>query len=240
LSGREKIKIDNLIMKSILTLAMAMATGMAAMAQPYSVATNVTLNAAIPDNNPSGLASAVNVSGLAANILNVTVTLDITGGYNGDLYAYLAGPNGGFSVLLNRSGVNSGSAFGYSDTGFNNVTFDDSASNPDIHFYQTAVNPNGGVSGGVVSGTWGSDGETANPQSAPGSFNSGTGGATLATFDNLDGNGQWTLFLADLAGGNQSTLVSWNLDVTTVPEPSALALAALGASLLAVRKLRRI
>jgi hypothetical protein len=45
------------------------------------------------------------------------------------------------------------------------------------------------------------------------------------------------LFLADLSAGNQSTLASWSLDITTVPEPSSLALGALGVLVLAgIRK----
>jgi hypothetical protein len=63
---------------------------------------------------------------------------------------------------------------------------------------------------------------------------------TLASFDGISGNdaaGQWTLFLADLSAGDQSTLVSWSVDITTVPEPSSLALGALGLLVLAgVRK----
>jgi subtilisin-like proprotein convertase family protein len=222
-------------MKKILILAMAMAMGAAAYGQYAFNGTNSTINT-IPDNNPSGVASTITVPTLAAQIANVTVTLDITGGYNGDIYAYLAGPNSGFAVLLNRSGVSGSSAYGYGDSGFD-VTFDDSGSNPDIHFYQTAVNPNGGVSGGVVSGDWGSDGENINPQSSPGSFPVGAT-ATLASFEGIDGSdaaGQWTLFLADLAAGNQSTLVSWSVDITTVPEPSTLALGAMGIVLLAFR-----
>jgi subtilisin-like proprotein convertase family protein len=216
-------------MKRILTLAMVMATTVAALAQFNN--TN-TPNAVIPDNNANGLADTMTVSGLGANIGNVTVSLDITGGYNGDLYAYLAGPNTGFAVLLNRVGENGSSSFGYSDAGFN-ITLDDSAANPGIHFYQTASPV---FSGGQLTGNWASDGENIDPQSAPSSFNAGSGGATLTSFNGDNGNGQWTLFLADLSGGDQSTLVSWSLDITAVPEPGTLALAALGG--LAVLALR--
>src|SRR5476651_2336665 len=109
-------------MKRILTLTLMMALSGVAYAQPFVWNSTNTVNATIADNNQSGYANTIAVSGLVAAISNVTVTLDITGGYNGDLYAYLAGPNAGFAVLLNRSGVNSGNAFGYSDAGFN-ITF---------------------------------------------------------------------------------------------------------------------
>jgi len=225
-------------MKRILTLAMAMAMGAAAYGQYAFNGTNSAINEAIPDNNPSGVASTMTVPTLAAAIGSVTVTLDITGGYNGDLYAYLAGPNGGFAVLLNRSGVSGSSAYGYGDSGFN-VTFDDSGSNPDIHFYQNTGYPGSLNGSGQLTGTWGSDGENLNPQSPPGSFGVSPT-ETLTSFDGIDGTdagGQWTLFLADLSAGNQSTLVSWSVDINTVPEPSALALGALGVLVLAgVRK----
>jgi len=222
-------------MKRILTLTLMMALGTAAYAQPYEFKGTNTLNGAIPDNSPSGLANTMSVTGLAAAISNVTVTLNITGGYNGDLYAYLAGPNGGFAVLLNRSGVNSGNAFGYSDAGFN-IILNDSVSAPGIHTYQSSSPV---YSSGQLTGTWGSDGENIDPQSTPASFNAGTGSSNLGTFSSLDGNGSWTLFLADLSAGNQSTIVSWSLDITTVPEPSTLALGAFGLALIASRKLIR-
>jgi len=44
----------------------------------------------------------------------------------------------------------------------------------------------------------------------------------------LSGDGTWTLFLADLAAGDQSTIVSWSLDITTVPEPQTWAMAGIG------------
>jgi hypothetical protein len=47
------------------------------------------------------------------------------------------------------------------------------------------------------------------------------------------------MFLADMAAGNQGTIVSWSLDITTVPEPSTLALGALALGVLATAKARR-
>jgi subtilisin-like proprotein convertase family protein len=221
--------------KQLLTLAAAMAMGAMAHGQAFTFDhTNNVSGGVIPDNNPSGYADTMAVGALADNILNVTVTLDITGGYNGDLYAYLAGPNGGFAMLLNRVGVSGSSTYGYGDAGFN-ITLDDSGSNPDIHTYQTVSNPGGGQ----LTGIWGSDGENISPLSSPGSFTGTAGSATLASFDNLNATGTWTLFLADLAAGNQSTIVSWSLDITTVPEPSTLALGVLGIGLLTATKAGR-
>jgi subtilisin-like proprotein convertase family protein len=220
--------------KQILTWAAAMALGTMAHGQAFTFnQTNNVSGGVIPDNNPSGYADTMTVGSLAGNIQNVTVSLDITGGYNGDLYAYVAGPNGGFAVLLNRVGVNASSTYGYSDAGFN-ITLDDSGINPDIHFYQ---NDGPSYTGGQLTGTWGSDGENISPLSSPGSF-TGSGSANLTTFDGLDATGTWTLLLADLAAGNQSTLVSWDLDITTVPEPSSLVLGALGLGLMATRGFR--
>ncbi len=188
-----------------------------------------TYNAAIPDGDLSGLALSTNLAGLSpSSISNVDVRLNISGGYNGDLYAFLVGPNGGFAVLLNRSGVsNNTSAFGYSDSGFN-VTLTGLGSNPSIQYYQSF-----GGSGSPVTGIWAPSGINIDPSSSLpadfwNAFVSGSPSALLSSFNGTDANGTWTLFLADLSGGGQSTLVSWGLDITTVPEPSTLALTGLG------------
>jgi len=184
-------------------------------------------NAAIPDGDLSGLALSTNLAGMTpSTISNVDVRLNISGGYNGDLYAFVTGPNGGFAVLLNRSGVsNSASAFGYSDSGFD-VTFSLSGANS-IQYYGSY-----GGTGSPVTGTWLPSGLNIDPTSAPSdfwtAFLSGSPSALLSSFGGNDANGTWTLFLADLSGGGQSTLVSWGLDITTVPEPSTLALTGLG------------
>jgi len=41
----------------------------------------------IPDNDPSGVAFSFNLGDPATRIENVTVSLSVSGGWNGDLYA---------------------------------------------------------------------------------------------------------------------------------------------------------
>src|ERR1700679_4363709 len=119
-------------MKPILILVLACGMTTAVFGQDdYN--TNLTMNIQIPDYTPSGLAQGIDISGLSGTISSVTLSVDIAGGYNGDLYAYLAGPNGGFAVLLNRVGIST--ANGYSDTGFD-VTFSDAAASS-INNYQS-------------------------------------------------------------------------------------------------------
>ena len=208
--------------------------GLAALAQTnYSF--TFPVNEAVPDGNPSGLALTPDLTGVGGIITNLTVSLDISGGYNGDLYAYLRGPNGGFAVLLNRFGVTSGDASGYSDTGFD-VTFADSAA-ANIHFYQSlAYDLNGN---GQLTGTWQPDGRAIDPLSSPSLFDTTPPTALLNSFDGTDPEGTWTLFLADLSSGGQSTVVNWSLNFETVPEPSAWALLGIGIFLAARKRINR-
>lgn len=165
-----------------------------------------SLNLAIPDANPNGITSSLLVSGAAASLTHVNVTLNVSGGYNGDLYAYLS-YNGTLVTLLNRVGTGSGDAiqnsFGYSTAGFNNVTLDDAATGGNIHNIQ-------------------------NPGSLPTVSYTADGGS-LASFNLANPNGTWTLFFADMSAGNTSTLEGWSLDITAVPEPVNVALGIFGA-----------
>lgn len=193
------------------------------------------VNVAVPDGDPSGLALNNNLTGMDGVISSLTVSLNISGGFNGDLYAYLAGPDGGFAVLLNRTGVTDGNAFGYDDTGFN-VTFTTSATN-NIHFYQNlAYDLN---SNGQLTGDWQPDGRAIDPQSSPSLFDSTSPTALLNSFDDTNPNGTWRLYLADLSNGAESQLVNWDLEITTIPEPGDLSLLALGGCLTALGCSRR-
>ena len=169
---------------------------------------------AIPDGSPVGVMEQFNVSGVGGSISNVQVTLDITGGFNGDLYAYLVDPQGRLVVLLNRPGVTSINPFGYSDSVMN-VTLDGLADN-NIHDYAS-----GGPGSYSLSGTtWAADGRNVNPLATGGILYGTSTAANLSIFQNTDVNGVWTFFIADLgAGGGSANLNSIILNIMTVPEP---------------------
>jgi subtilisin-like proprotein convertase family protein len=178
----------------------------------YSPGNNI--NANIPDGNPVGWAGTATASGYLPSISAVSVNLNISGGYNGDLYAYLS--YGGVLVpLLTRVGTTSGNAFGYANTGFN-VTLSSTASGAqDVHSYQdhsASYNESG-----QLLGTWQPDGRAIIPATSQPDFEASR--VSFGSYNAMNPNGTWTLFLADLSAGGQSQLVNWSLDITAVPEP---------------------
>jgi len=174
------------------------------------------INAAIPDNNANGYQNSQQITGVQESLItDVDVKLNISGGYNGDLYVYLT-HSSGFSVLLNRVGRTADDSFGYGDAGFS-VTLNDSALS-DIHLY-------GGNGDAQLTGTWQPDARNVDPAMV---LDTSTRSSFLNAFQGLDLNGTWTLFAADVSGGGQSTLVSWELEVTAVPEPVPVALGVFG------------
>ena len=184
------------------------------------------LGQVITDNNLSGVAYSLSfgTAGLAIDFL--TVTFNISGGYNGDLYAYL-GHDSSTLVLLNRVGVSSGSTYGYADPGFD-VTLTDTGT-LNIHAY-------GGNGASQLSGSFRADGQTTSPLAASSSFTAGGGSATFeSTFGGLDPGGDWILFFADASGGSVSTLNSWSVVISTVPEPANVALGVFAGLLAACR-----
>jgi hypothetical protein len=212
-------RLSGLILFFVLAGASPMASG--------QLATNIfsydNLNVDIRDNDPNGVQNSQTITGLAGSIADFQVTLDIAGtgaggAFNGDYFAELVNDTGGFAVLLNRAGMSSGNPLGNGDNGFS-ITFSDNAAN-DIHFYQN--HPDSFNSGGQLTGTWQPDGENISPLSAPSAFDAALSQQTamLNSFDGENPNGTWTLFLADLSEGGTGQLVSWSLDITTVPEPA--------------------
>src|ERR1035441_7065048 len=123
---------------SLMQMAMRMAmlvVGLAMLAWSAHAGV-INVNANIPDGSAVGWSGTATASGYLPSISDVSVNLNISGGYNGDLYAYLS--YGGVLVpLLNRVGVTAtggGNSFGYGDAGFN-VTLSSAGAN-DVHFYQ--------------------------------------------------------------------------------------------------------
>ena len=186
---------------------------------------------AIPDNNALGVQQTLELSGFSGPIESVSVRLTISGinggAFNGDLFVTLQ-HDSGYSVLLNRVGRTSLDPFGYADNGFD-LTF--TAAGNDIHAYQSGVYTLGGS--GELTGTWGADGRTTDPLSVV-ATDSRT--STLSSFNGLDANGTWTLFVADTSQNGEAQLNSWGLEVTVVPEPSTVAFMALGLVALAARR----
>jgi len=198
----------------ILAAAGLLASFTASADQSYSFTNYV--NSTIPDANPTGLSSDIVLSNLVGTISNVDVFLNTTNGFTGDLYAFLSFDGGGFAVLLNRPGKTSGNPFGYDDYGLSIDLTDWAAT--DVHLY-------GGNSGNPLLGDWQPDGRETDPQLT---LDTDPRTAFLSSFDDLDPNGTWTLFIADFATGSESTLVGWTLDIQTIPEPRTLALAFVG------------
>ena len=225
-------------MKLLQPLRLSLATrllvpGLLAASQPALQAATVwsqtwNLGTTVPDNAPVGLEDTRTVS-LASGLVitEVTVGLTLSGGWNGDLYAYLA-KDDGFAVLLNRPGRDADSPDG-SETSGMTVSFADSVSG-DLHTAIATIQ-------GAVTGSWQPDGRAVSPSTV---LDSDLRTAFLADFTGVDPSGEWTLFIADLNSGDQTTVDSWSLSLsaTAVPEPSSLWLPVLGISTMLLRRRR--
>ena len=152
----------------------------------------------IPDGNPVGVLFTGTISSLdpSATVSSLTISLNITGGFNGNLYSYLVSPSGTTVTLLDEPGAAQGanSGFGYGGAGFN-LTLSDAG----LTSIQTAFEANGVQFGG--GGTYQADG-------------------SLSGFSGSSVDGTWSLYFADLvSGGGTSQLHDWSLNITSAPEP---------------------
>ena len=98
------------IQSSLLTVLAALWAGVAGAQVTNNYSFTVDVNRNVPDANASGLTSVASFTEMVGNISAISLSLDFGNAagdlaFNGDLYAYLAGPNGGYAVLLNRAGV---------------------------------------------------------------------------------------------------------------------------------------
>jgi hypothetical protein len=189
-------------------LVLSLASASASLSYSYS-----GFGQQISDGSSVGITSIATVSGsgnIASSGDNVSVTLNLSGGNIGDLVAYLRF-NGVTVQLLNRPGT-SGNPLVLGYTGNSSFTFYPvTLSDGNV----TSVDSYGGGSiSSIVS------------------FNPSAGSAGFQAFNSLSSvSGNWTLFFADLSGGdgaNVTTLNSWSLNITAVPEPVNLALGILG------------
>ena len=215
---------DGLTVRSVLKsglLAFALVFGLRVSGQTTTTATNFSVNMAVPDALPSGLASSKIVATPITYISGLKVSVKLNGTWNGDIYCYLT-HSSGYTVLLNRVGRRTGSSLGYGDEGFD-VTFDDGAANGDIHIYRRTVNTNHSETtpvSGALTNVWAPDGRTDNPT---GVLDTSPRAALLGSFNGLDPNGEWVLFVADMEAGDIFTLDNWGLEITGYTPPSIVA-----------------
>ncbi len=208
------------LMPKMNRLSIAAGLALAASAQAGVVITSGTLDTPIPDDTSTGIALPLNVSD-TGTVTSVTVSLNLsvpTGetGWFGDLYAYVQ-HGSDISVLLARPGATDSNAFGYDDSQTVSITFADNAANGDIHTYRTTLNGNESTPlTGPLTGSWAPDGRTTDPSAT---VASDPRTATLSGLNGAQASGTWTLFLADLSGGNRYQINNWGMTITTVPEP---------------------
>ena len=219
------MKIKSFILAAVLLLPFA-----GARAQTnYDFSGTFANGSTVPDGNLTGWWDTETINNLPvyATLTDVTVSVDLSGGYNGDLYMYLEHDNT-LVVLANHPGVGSASPFGYADAGMN-VTFGDGGTG-DFHEYGSF--PGYSLTGGAL---WQPDGRNISPVSAAAAFDTAlrqNDGAPLGLLNDLSSDGDYTLFIADtVPGGGNEQVVNWALTLTSVPEPGVSALLGLGAAL---------
>lgn len=187
-----------------------------ATAQSFVFSSGLPDGGNVPDGNLAGWADSRAVSGLPyASIGTVKVSLQISGGLSGDLYAFLS--NGtDIAVLINRPGVTGSDPFGYADGGLD-LVFADGAANGDIHQYQAVVSYASIIGSG---GEFEPDGRAVSPLVVTDA--SARGAGLGSAFAGKDPNATWTLFVADAtSGGGQATVVQWGLQFVPTPVPEA-------------------
>lgn len=179
---------------------------------------------AIPDNSGVGASNTITITApILDKIESVTVAIELDGGWNGDLYAYLV-HDGTLAILLNRPGRTALDDLGSGSTNLI-ALFDDLAAG-DVHMLLPGT--------GNATGTWQPDGRMIDPLLA---LDTTPRTKMLDGFTNANPNGDWTLFIADQNPGDTATLKSWTLSVTAVPEPTTAMLGGMVA-LLALRRRR--
>jgi subtilisin-like proprotein convertase family protein len=205
----------------LVAAGLALALCPAAVAGPLTATGSASPGALIPDDNLNGLSSSITLNTAINSITGVELTVNVVGdpvAWNGDYFAYLQ-YSSGLVVLLNNLGATSSNPFGSSGNGFN-VTFSDGSPN----ISSAPIVPLGTLAG------------TFAPQVD-----------SLGTFDGLDPNGSWTLFIADESPGGVGKLEDWSLQVTgtspttTTPDSGGtLGLLLLGAGSLAFWSSRKV
>jgi len=145
----------------------------------------------IPDATPAGISHTLNVNTVpaGASVVGISVTVNVTHTWIGDVIINLKAPNGNVLNLINQRG---GSGDNLTGTTFTSV----------------AGAPSLATGAAPFSSTYAPDANAANPPTAfPQNVTSFAGLMSI-------GNGNWTLALRDNAGLDVGTLTSWSITIT--------------------------
>ena len=212
--------------KSLLSAGLVLALVASAHAQAVNWYSG-TIGMTLADNSPAGATfdttGGIWSSSPSGLIDSVSVVLNISGGYNGDLFGYLVYNDGSDTrteILLNRIGGGSNSASG-SGLGTGGTTTD----------FVTLRSAGVTLTDGVANGIHGVSPGTGLSVAAGSSYTPDSTRTLNETFRNMKAGGTWTLFMGDMAAGDQSALVSWGVETTAVPEPATWSLLVIGVGL---------
>jgi len=140
--------------------------------------------------------STLNVSGVTGTVQSISVNLNITHTWDGDITLNLKAPNGN---IYNLSWENGGSGDNYTNT-----TFSSTASN----LIYTGTPP--------YTGTFAAEGQTG-VGIAPNVSNAAAWSSLFST-----PNGAWSLIVTDLYGGDNGTINSWSITINYAAPDAAV------------------
>jgi hypothetical protein len=197
---------------------------------------------ALPDGGSPGLtfSSVINVSGTNP-ISTLSVSLDLTHTWVGDLRAQLVSPNGTTMDLFRRPGreLQPGSGDDGDSSNLAGVyTFADTPSNASLRRLIDAANAAPATGDNVATGTYVPTNNTFNLNGTP-TWTGEVEQSFATTFGGENPAGNWTLNINDWALNDLGTLNSWTLTITPVPEPGTFALCGVGLAGFAAYRRRR-
>lgn len=193
----------------------------AAVTETYTESTPIV----IPDGDLSGIVRTIHVStSTIASIESLVVNVEVSGGWAGDFYAYLW-HDGVISVLVNRPGRSVLNPDGSPASGMD-LTLTDIAA-IDLH-----------MASGNLTGSFQPDGRSTHPLDT---LDTDSRTSPLSAFHAAAPTGNWRLFIADVAAGEQGTLLNWSISMTgleVVPEPGSSLMVVLTAACALTRRNR--
>lgn len=194
-------------MRYLILLLILSAAAIAAPAQTFNNATSI----AVPSiGTTSGVASPyssnITVSGVIGTVTKVTVSLrNLTHTFPDDIDILLVGPTGAKMILMSDTG-------GSLDVNNVTLTFDDAAAGSLPDSTQIAT--------GTFKPTNIGAGDTFAAPAPAGPY-----AATLSTFNNLNPNGTWSLYIVDDTSGDVGTMaLGWSLTIQTMPTAASVSI----------------